>query len=174
MAGTCPLAYCHVLKCCCNKSLCFRCSYVIEHWSRWVEVFSVLLFAPVAYESHSGPLSPLAKQAWGHLRRFAMYHLRPSARSTSESRDAARNELLAYARLVDEHIPSLCKQNLHQLVCRLHIQEEQRGHVQLENELWVERVCQLVKSRTRNRAVHDPERLAARYCTDAVTSYRTY
>ena len=57
--------------------------------------------------------------------------------------------------------------NLHLLVCRLHLQEQQRGAVYLELEYWVERVIQLGKSKVRYRTHEYPEKVLANYLLEA-------
>lgn len=137
--------------------------YVIEDWARLLLVYSSYLFCPDVHDGQhiiGGPL----KKAWGHLRRFVQYHYAPK-NFDSARREEARNELIEYAKILEEHCPSLCKQNLHILCCRLNMQEEARGSVYGELELWIERVVQDVKRKTRYRATTDPEKVAARSIT---------
>lgn len=65
-----------------------------------------------------------------------------------------------------QHYPHLCKPNLHQLACRLHIQEEQRGCVKQHGELWVEQSMQVAKKKTKYRASAAPEKVwqTRRWC----------
>ena len=56
-------------------------------------------------------------------------------------------------------ILELLTSNLHALVCRLGVQEMQRGPVCLDIELWVERCIQQMKSHTKSRVHSDPEKL---------------
>jgi hypothetical protein len=74
--------------------------YVMEDWARFLEVFSVYLFSDKAMGLTILP--PLAKKAWGHLRRFALYHMRHSYARDKETRDAATADLLEYAKVLDE------------------------------------------------------------------------
>jgi hypothetical protein len=50
--------------------------------------------------------------------------------------------------------------NLHILLCRLNEQSEERGHPGFENELWMERGIQSMKSATRYRCSSNPEKVA--------------
>ncbi len=56
---------------------------VIENWVRFLEVYSVYLFWP---ELGAVVLSPSAKKAWGHLRRFAMFFQRPERINSASQR----------------------------------------------------------------------------------------
>ncbi len=58
-------------------------------------------------------------------------------------------------------------------MCRLHIQESQRGHIYYEQEYWVERYIQLCKTRVRARAHEQPEKLLANYLIESSALQRT-
>lgn len=137
--------------------------YVIEDWARMCLVYSTYLFSPDVHDGKA-VIGGVLKKAWGHLRRFIKYHYAPK-NFDKESRDMARSELIEYGKILEEHCPGLCKQNLHILCCRLNLQEEDRGSVYGELELWIERVVQEVKRKTRYRATTDPEKVAARSIT---------
>ncbi len=49
---------------------------VIENWVRLLEVYSTYLFWPSLASSDGDVLPATAKEAWGHLRRFALYYQR--------------------------------------------------------------------------------------------------
>lgn len=136
--------------------------YVIEDWARLLLVYSTYLFCPEV--NGEEVIGGALKKAWGHLRRFVQYHYAPK-NFDREERQRARLELLEYAKILEKECPALCKQNLHVLCCRLDLQEEQRGSVYGELELWIERVVQDVKRKTRYRATTDPEKVAARSIT---------
>ena len=146
--------------------------YVMENWCRFVEVFSVFLFSQDVHGMDVLP--PLAKKAWGHLRRFVMYHMRGYAHGGVVAANKARMEILEFAKLMDDHYPRACKLNLHLLVCRLHLQEQQRGPVYLELEYWVERLIQLCKCKVRYRTHEYPEKVVANFLleTAAVEQYK--
>jgi hypothetical protein len=77
-------------------------SYVMENWARLVEVFAVYLLSKDVHGRTATVLQPLAKKAWGHLRRFVMYHMRPKATMDQDARLQARAELLEYAKIMDQ------------------------------------------------------------------------
>jgi hypothetical protein len=86
--------------------------FVVENWVRWTEVFSSYLLCPLVHGSNEQLLPPLAKKAWGHLRRFIMHHQRiqvdpadplgPNSSYHADRRQDARTELLEYAKIMDE------------------------------------------------------------------------
>jgi hypothetical protein len=57
----------------------------------------------------------------------------------------------------------MCTQNLHLLTCRAHEQEEQRGSLYHETELWLERVLQWLKSRVKYHTTAVPEKIMAKF-----------
>jgi hypothetical protein len=61
-----------------------------------------------------------------------------------------------------------CKQNLHLLLCRAHIQDEMRGPVYNELEFWVERMIQLCKSKVRDRTHDNPEKVMANFLIEGM------
>jgi hypothetical protein len=71
----------------------------MENWARFVEVFSVYLFSSDVHGVQL--LSDVAKKAWGHLRRFILYHMRPAEEYSERARKAARRELLEFAKILD-------------------------------------------------------------------------
>ncbi len=82
--------------------------YVMEHWSRFIEVYSVYLFSPYQQNGiDTSVLSPKAMKAWGHIRRFFMYHAHPDETYNADRSLAARAELMNYAKMLDEVIYNL-------------------------------------------------------------------
>mmetsp|Transcript_4818 Transcript_4818/g.14619 ORF Transcript_4818/g.14619 Transcript_4818/m.14619 type:complete len:286 (-) Transcript_4818:430-1287(-) len=83
----------------------------------------------------------------------------------------AAEALLEYACLAESYVmrpgagetpmpAKLLSLNLHTLLCRLRDQEAARGHPAADNELWIERMIQLIKRFTKFRVSAHPERLA--------------
>ncbi len=75
-------------------------TYVMENWCRFLDVFSVYLFSS---NVHGGEvLPPMAKKAWGHLRRFVLYHMRGKAFNPDPSAGRqAMEEILEFAKIMD-------------------------------------------------------------------------
>ena len=75
-------------------------TYVMEDWSRFLEVYSVYLFSS---DVHGREVLPqLAKKAWGHLRRFVLYHMRSAGRTEDPTAPRkALEELLEFAKIMD-------------------------------------------------------------------------
>jgi hypothetical protein len=95
-------------------------------------------------------LSRTCKKAWGYLRRAVLYFLRdPEEPLDSENlkqlREIAKSNLIEYARMCEEHMPSLCVQNLHIGICRLFDQEEFSGRPNICHDLFTERVIRHLK-----------------------------
>lgn len=131
-------------------------SYVVEQLVRHHEVFSVMLFNKDV--TGIDALPPLAKKAWGHLRRGIRHFHRlrdyldgsPEAmRRWERERAAAQAELLEFAKLMEAKLPEMCKLNLHLMLCWLASHEKDCGHILYRNEMWLERMIQLLKPRTR-------------------------
>lgn len=128
----------------------------IEQTTRFVEFFSCFLFSDAVVGGET--LSPLARLAWGHWRRFVMHHLRPPHDAyQEENRKKAREELLAFSAILQKHLPKLCTLNLHLLNCYLWIQEKNCGLVRHRHEMWVEQMMQLAKGRTQTVYAPRPE-----------------
>ena len=75
-------------------------SYVMENYSRLVEVYSVYIFSPDVHGEEVLP--PLAKKAWGHLRRFIMHHMRSHAAAHPDASRQALLEIVEFAKIMDE------------------------------------------------------------------------
>jgi hypothetical protein len=133
-----------------------RGQWTMEDWLHFTETWSVYLLMP-----HEGRplLHPTVEQMWGHLRSGLLYFCRvdplPDCAQTAA---AAQTELKAYARLVEVHFgPSMCKFNLHLLICRLVLQERAFGRAAFSNEYWVENLIQWAKSIVKGRTTRYPE-----------------
>lgn len=114
----------------------------------FVEVHSCFLFN----EEVSGfsLLSKPCKRAWGFLRRAVMYFLRDTddpfdADTIQILRENARRDLIEYAKICEEHMPSLCVQNLHIGICRLFDQEQFCGRPNICHDLFTERAIRHLK-----------------------------
>ncbi|KAF8072962.1 hypothetical protein HT031_000622 [Scenedesmus sp. PABB004] len=134
------------------------------------------LFSPLLWPSGQMQVlhDPVVKKAWGHLRRFACFHLTArefSSRAEYEAEAAkAQQEIIEYGKLVEQDLDpskpaeqrtsSLCTFNLHHLACVLHMQALYRGLTVHELELWVERCVGWIKRRSRDRVARDGARLA--------------
>lgn len=74
---------------------------------------------------------------------------------TNEKRNSARDKLRRFAATLQRWVEArdapwkLMSFNLHILVCRLHKQEQARGHTAFDNELWIERSIHTLKEVTR-------------------------
>jgi len=140
-----------------------KASWQIEDCARAVECFFPLLFRPVGRPGVEVLQPGVVKQAYGHLRRFAAFHM-----ATEKFEDmatmtaaalAARGELLEYGKLAEEELSvSLCTFNLHLLCCRLLLQVLERGLTWRYGELWVERLIGEYKRRTKYRTHGSPEK----------------
>jgi len=75
-------------------------SYVMENWCRLIEVYSVYIFSPDVHGEEVLP--PLAKKAWGHLRRFVMHHMRGHSTIDPRASRQAKVEILEFAKIMDE------------------------------------------------------------------------
>lgn len=135
----------------------------IEQTTRFIEFFSSFLFNPnVVFgqptTSNATLLSPLAKTAWGHLRRFVLHHLRTDTLTfCKDQRTAARENILNFSAIMEEVLPSMCTLNLHLMNCQLYRQESTCGLVIERHELWVEQLMQVAKPRTRTVFARFPE-----------------
>ena len=62
--------------------------------------------------------------------------------------------------MVEEHFETkMCTYNLHIAVCRLPVQEHQRGAAAMSMEFVVERAMQIFKQRSGRRVSRDPEKI---------------
>jgi hypothetical protein len=110
--------------------------------------WSTLIFSP-------GVLHEAVFRMFVQLRTAIKYYCVAQPVGTTHSTTAA-SALLQYAQLAESYVtagllgstmpPKLLSFNLHILNCRLKDQEKARGHVAYENELWIERSIQEVRS----------------------------
>ena len=128
-------------------------SWLISSLVAFVEVHSCFMFN----EKVMGVkvLGDVARKAWGHLRHAVMYFLRdPEDEMTMEDwkcgngkrlRDTAKQNLIEYAKICEQYMPSLCVSNLHISICRLFDQEEYSGRPNICHDLFTERVVRKLK-----------------------------
>lgn len=82
-------------------------NFTMEDYSRAITVYFPALFQPLQLPHSTIHVLPpgLVKKAYGHLRRFAEFHILPQEFSTIEdfhsAADAARQELLEYAKIAE-------------------------------------------------------------------------
>ena len=120
--------------------------FLISSLSTFVETYSCFLFNEEVCGFQS--LSPFALKAWGHLRKAVMYFIRDSEEvfdDWTRRRQEAQDNLLQYAKICEEHMPSLCVQNLHVAVCRLADQEAYCGRPNISNDMFTERTIRILK-----------------------------
>lgn len=97
-------------------------------------------------------------RCWNHLRDAAEHYLslRRAAmggEAKFESSSArAHEDLIKYAQKAECNFGvEVCKPNLHRMICHGRIQEEMRGPVAKDSELWIERMVQWMKRLARGR-----------------------
>lgn len=134
-------------------------NYKIEDWLHFVETFSHYIFLP-------GTLTPRLEEMWSLLQKVVHHYCRGVSFTKShgstfkDQSDLAAEALRKYAVLVEENFPSsMCTYNLHMLVCRLPVQEQQRGSSAKDLELVVERNMQYFKQRIGKHNSKDPEKI---------------
>jgi hypothetical protein len=135
-------------------------SYRMEDFLHFVESFSYFIFLP-------GTLPEGLHRMWKLIQRFVNHYCRgvsftePGGSFESQSKLAA-DALREYAVLVEEKFPSkMCTYNLHMVVCRLPVQEQQRGSAAKDMEMVVERSMQYFKGRIGTHNTKDPEKIFA-------------
>jgi hypothetical protein len=120
--------------------------FLVSSLLTFVEVYSCFLFNEEVCGFKT--LSETASKAWGLLRKGVLYFIRDE-RSTfddlEQSRSNAVQNLLDYAKICEEHMPSLCTQNMHIALCRLPDQEEFCGRANITHDLYMERNIRMVK-----------------------------
>lgn len=125
-------------------------NWTMEDWLHWTEAWSVVVLRP-----HEGRelLPALLVEMWSNLRNGLLYFCRSyPTTGVPTTADGASACLKQYAILVEKHFDlSMCKFNLHLLVCRLVAQELARGRVCHTTEYWVENLIQWAKSTVRYR-----------------------
>eukprot|EP00884_Botryococcus_braunii_P010794 jgi/Botrbrau1/19716/Bobra.0003s0076.1 len=145
----------------------------MEDWLHWTETWSVYILRP-----HKGRhiLPRLVREMWKHLRGGILYYLRvhPTPEVPATATKATR-WLKKYAKAAEKHIGKwMCKYNFHVLICRLIVQESQRGKVATGTEYWVENLVQSAKTIIRGRTTSHPEKVLVNYlCLErALTRFR--
>lgn len=96
-------------------------------------------------------LSEKGLEAWSYLRKAVLYFLRDSEDMEDKDkwaqlRDEAKSNLLRYACICEEYMPSLCVQNLHIALCRLFDQEEFCGRPNICHDMFMERAVRQLKT----------------------------
>lgn len=119
-----------------------------------------------AYALHEAGIHPLIMRIWGHLRTAVVYFMRyQPGQHTDHHINAAQDELLAYARLVQEtwNMHELMTLNLH--TCLVHVPEQARkcGPAAYAGELWVERLMGDFKRHVKYRCTRYPETTAVQH-----------
>ncbi|GFR42747.1 hypothetical protein Agub_g3685 [Astrephomene gubernaculifera] len=129
-----------------------RGGYLLEDWLHFCETFSHYIFRDVTRNGIKSPvLPPPVREMWQHLQAAVGHYFRPLHYKTradfvAASR-AAHESLVQFAKLAERrgfpgHTFSV---NLHICICRLRLQEKQRGAVAVDLEFAVERVMQRFK-----------------------------
>jgi len=130
----------------------------MEDFLHFVESFSYFIFLP-------GTLPEGLDRMWKLIQRFVNHYCRGVSfaghgASFEHQSNLAANALKEYAVLVEENFPSkMCTYNLHMLVCRLPVQEKQRGSAAKDMEMVVERSMQYFKGRIGTHNTKDPEKI---------------
>lgn len=115
----------------------------------------------LSYESFVLPESLREEelQCWSHLRDAATHYLSLRKAGTTDKSAfegmswRAHKDLIAYARRVEHEFgQDMCKPNLHRMICFGHRQEEMRGPLAKDSELWIERMVQWMKRLARGRS----------------------
>jgi hypothetical protein len=136
-------------------------NWVMEDWLHWTEAWSMYVLRPDA--QGRSLLHPTVEKMWNELRSGLLYFCRSyPTPGVAESASAACAHLKEYAKLVEEQFgTTMCKFNLHLLICRLVDQELARGKVAHSTEYWVENLIQWAKSTVRYRTTKYPELVLA-------------
>jgi hypothetical protein len=131
-------------------------NWTMEDWLHWTEAWSVYILRGNGAQPL---LEPRLAEMWEQLRKGLLYFCRVNPLDDiAQDREQAQAALKSYGALVEQHFPlSMCKFNLHLLVCRLYAQEGARGKVAYGTEYWVENLIQLAKSNVRYRTSKYPE-----------------
>mmetsp|Transcript_14420 Transcript_14420/g.39068 ORF Transcript_14420/g.39068 Transcript_14420/m.39068 type:complete len:684 (+) Transcript_14420:662-2713(+) len=138
---------------------------VMEQLIRLLDCVLPVLFAGVLQDTPNRTC-PI-KKSFGHLRRFADFHMRVHAYLPHESQlrrthlQEARKELLEFAKMAKTDLAlDFLSTNLHHLLCVLTDQALAVGDTRGYLELWVERIMGFVKRKTKFRSTMDPEKVA--------------
>jgi hypothetical protein len=119
-----------------------------------------------AFALHDAGVHPTILKMWGHLRASIVFFMRYQHGQHSEEHiQSARDELLAYSRLVTEtwNMHELMTLNLH--TCLVHVPEQARqcGPTAFAAEWWLERLMQVFKRVTKYRCTRYPETTAVQH-----------
>ena len=139
-------------------------NWVMEDWLHWAECWSVFVLRPYVVDGEERHiLHPQAASMWQHLRAGLLYFCRSHpVDGVAQDVDEAMAELQQYAVAVEQHFGlSMCKFNLHLLVCRIAKQEAARGRAAHSTEYWLENLIQWAKSTVRYRTTKYPELVLA-------------
>jgi hypothetical protein len=139
-------------------------NWTMEDWLHWTESWSVCMLRPYVLDGVTKHiLHPWAAEMWQHLRAGLLYFCRSfPVEAVAQDADAAAAELRQYAKLVEQRFGlSMCKYNLHLLVCRIAQQESARGRAAHSTEYWLENLIQWAKSTVRYRTTKYPELVLA-------------
>jgi len=137
--------------------------WTMDQWLHFFLTWSTLIFAPGDRPNNQGPLHDDVFEMFVNLRAAIKYFCVmdvPDASATQEAVEALKRYTIKAEEAVKKEgvqtpkgciIVKLLSFNLHILNCRLYEQEQARGHVAFENELWIERVIQALKQSTKYR-----------------------
>ena len=129
-------------------------SYRMEDW-HFVECFSNYLFV-------RDVLPPNCLAIWRTIQDICRHYCRPllPSQCTAADRDRMAKKLIEVGKAFDSPgFPHcLMTYNLHQLVCRLPVQEEQRGQVAPCLDYWMERLVRRFKEVIQGHVSSNPEK----------------
>ncbi|KAF5826354.1 hypothetical protein DUNSADRAFT_3456 [Dunaliella salina] len=143
--------------------LTYGAQQVMEQLIRQLDCVLPLLFAEVLIDSPNAA-NPI-KKSFGHLRRFAEYHMSVHSYAPHQAKlrrahlHAARLELVEYVKMAELVLAlDLLSPNLHHLICVLTDQALNVGDTRALLEMWVERMMGFVKQKTKYRTTSEPEK----------------
>jgi hypothetical protein len=130
-------------------------SFRMEDWQHFVECFSDYLFV--------GDVVPANCLAiWRNIQDICRHYCRPlqPSQCTTAARDRMAQKIMEVAKALDSAgFPDcLMTYNLHQLVCRLPVQEQQRGQVAPCLDYWMERLVRRFKEIIQGHVSSNPEK----------------
>lgn len=131
--------------------------WTMEDWLHWTETYSLYIARDI--------LPPTMEAAWQALRKSVVHYARLDETTLSASeREAARDNLRAYAVFVDKYLPAdECTLNLHTVVCHTYEQESQTGSIFEMSEYWIERLIGTLKKCVKYRMTTQPEKVIVGY-----------
>ena len=118
--------------------------WTMEEWLHFTTVFSDFIFMPhettgtVILEGDNAVAWCCLQEACRHYLAWDPCQL-SSVEEWRRSNQSAHKALIEYAQLAEQRFPSLCKFNLHMVICRLQEQAMAWGHTAKDLEFWVER-----------------------------------